>query len=413
VGDAASLVVRSGHASHSVGVAPPRCAALVGDATLVFAEGRRYTDVVHRCGAFGSSVLRTPRCVTHIAAHGGVVAVVHPTTPATQKHIIALHAADGSPIDEMFMDMAPATIAIDDSFVVCTSDDYVFMWRYRRGAAAVDPDGPSTWHWHVDSAPAAGRPDADAQPSKSSEPVCATCLGAGYLFVARQWHRNDMPHECGQLQIYTLDPPALVGSKLMLTGGGYVLAANCNGSALAVISPSAVLRLYAVAPGGATLGEITVERKGVSQVLFADDDPQLFVTVERTTTYLHRGRTALDPMPMARRLCRFSGLRLTVADVDAAEAKVRGCAPLDGACLDAVDTKTLRDTKALLATGNYKDSLQFVADNEHAVLWELLAAAALRDARHDVAAHCVGKFAGSPTAEEIDALLAAGPAAHC
>jgi WD repeat-containing protein 35 len=107
---------------------------------------------------------------------------------------------------------------------------------------------------------------------------------------------------------------------------------------------------------------------------WSDDNPELMAMMEKTRMYIFRRMQPEEPVVSSAYICAFSDLRIKGVLLDEVFATPE---TPDRQCVVDFETKSLRDTQALLATVGLADAASFVAAHPHGRLWRLLAEAAL------------------------------------
>jgi len=153
---------------------------------------------------------------------------------------------------------------------------------------------------------------------------------------------------------------------------------NCNATRLAYIDSSSVLGMLSLEQNketGAWGSVLPFERKDAWDFRWASDNPELFALMEKTRMYIFRGLEPEEPVVSSAYLCDFSDLEVTAVLLDELVTDP------EGATKDLImhfDTKSLRDTRELLARVSVHEAYAFVEDRPHPRLWRLLAEAALQ-----------------------------------
>jgi WD repeat-containing protein 35 len=110
-------------------------------------------------------------------------------------------------------------------------------------------------------------------------------------------------------------------------------------------------------------------------MLWAEDYPELCVMMEKTRMYVYRGTDPEEPVLSSGYLTRFTDLCVTSVLLD--EVMAAPDQPTKEGMVIDHETRSLRDTRTLLASNGLKDSAAFIEDNAHPRLWRLLAETAL------------------------------------
>lgn len=320
---------------------------------------------------------------------------------ADLPYVLVLCNALGSPVDTVACPFPPITLSATETHAIACSAEYIFTWQYSAGAAA----GPNTSSlsgqamsalrrkegrtrcFHVDDPRAGEGTDTTAAltaarstsllPSEVADPiVAAASCSIGYVVARRSGviQRYSLPHGAHEVR-YVL--PVQIRDVAM----------NCDGTRLAVVDAASKLTFFdctagggssassMAAPPGAVMGPGDRDHKDVWDMRWADDNPTLFVCMQKAKMYIVRDGTSEAPVPSSGYLGRFHDLcaQCVLLDEIMADPRTPG--------KDAVelhDAKVLRDTRAMLgAGGDLAAAYAFVAERPHSRLWRLVAEAAL------------------------------------
>ncbi|KAI8474040.1 MAG: intraflagellar transport protein [Monoraphidium minutum] len=362
----------------------------------------------------------------------GDFAVLATSGDAPGEHVLLLCNAIGSPVDSRYIDHEPKHLCITDTHVIAASDEVVFTWQFRSsfsrlspaeaaaaaanvGAAAVGGAGARDRVMHIDAPSTHVAPDAFKPAGgggASADPVAAVAASNTCLVVARS---------SGVVYRYSLPGLTLEGQHL-LRCRPHRLALNCDSTRLGVVDfggTFSILDMRAAARGpgdapaaggdarGAAAGggaaaaargakvaaataaaglaaggrlpitgeHLALERRDVWGVLWARDNPDLVALSEKGRLYVLRGGAPEEPVASIGYIAAFTDLEVRTVYLDDVMAAPE--AP-DLSCIADYETRSLRDTRALLASGaSAASSASFVSDNPHPRLWRLLAEHAL------------------------------------
>ncbi|GBG63808.1 hypothetical protein CBR_g39592 [Chara braunii] len=349
------------------------------------------------------------------------------------QYILILCNAIGSPIDSKYLDIEPIHLAISETHVFAASEDIVYTWQYNTAAPTPRPRqrpwtsglGSTTDNmansgrngstmsdkimkgyqeektFHIDDSslpsdkqqPAAnqrgpgggGGGGGSEKPSlKSKDPITCICASDKLVMVGRA---------SGVVHRYTL-PLLVLENKDKLNCSPQFLSLNCNSSRMAVVDSNGVLTLYdlnyhpevgGVGVGGGGGGGVTTgssvgrhlrefERKDVWDLRWASDDEELLAVMEKTRMYIFRGLDPEEPISSSAYICSFDDLRIRAVHLD--EVMKQPDQPEKDLVVD-FETKSLRDTRQILATVSLQDAYTYVDEHSHPRLWRILAEHAL------------------------------------
>ena len=128
--------------------------------------------------------------------------------------------------------------------------------------------------------------------------------------------------ESGTLQRYTL-PHISLEHHYVVRCRPQLIALNCDSTRLSIIDINGVLTFFEFdkrvdGPGGrTTLGEqLSFERKDAWDMLWADDNPELFAMMEKTRMYIYRGLEPEEPVLSSGYLCQHHDLQIKAIMLD-------------------------------------------------------------------------------------------------
>ncbi|CAL1291163.1 unnamed protein product [Larinioides sclopetarius] len=116
------------------------------------------------------------------------------------------------------------------------------------------------------------------------------------------------------------------------------------------------------------------DRKCAWDIQFASDDAEMCAIMDKMRMYIYRGTEPEEPMTCSAYMCDFKDLE--VKAVKLTELMENPDEPEDGYFFKN-DVKSLRDTRNLISNVGLKDAAEFIEENHHPRLWQLLAEGAL------------------------------------
>jgi len=342
------------------------------------------------------------------------------TDDGSGQFILILCNAIGSPVDSKYIDIEPIFLSMTPYHVIVASNELVYVWQYRTPVAKLTSVGGTSAAAGGASSPAAnlkrkeGResvfhvdfPADKVSPNNptmlasmavqplpgvvttgvnkaaTNDPVCCICASKTTLIMARA---------SGTLLRFTL-PHLTLENKYVVRCRPAIISLNCDSTRLSIIDINGVLTLFDLdarpppPPGGLPIGQgskaaaqvvgahLDFERKDTWDMMWSDDNPELFACMEKTRMYVFRGLYAEEPVQSSGYLCAFSDLCIKAVLLD---ELVQDPEHPDKDCMVHFETKSLRDTRQLLDTVPISEAFQFVEDNKHPRLWRILAEAAL------------------------------------
>eukprot|EP00002_Diphylleia_rotans_P007172 TRINITY_DN1668_c0_g1_i5.p1 TRINITY_DN1668_c0_g1~~TRINITY_DN1668_c0_g1_i5.p1 ORF type:complete len:840 (+),score=196.96 TRINITY_DN1668_c0_g1_i5:209-2728(+) len=318
-----------------------------------------------------------------IRAAGENCVLVTKSDDTTQQHILILCNAIGTPVDSKYIEIEPQNIAMTQYHIIATSNEVVYVWQYRTpvlkiagletqvsGAAAKRRDTKEIM-FHIDSEPSLESTPAEyRKPSQSTnDAVCCVAASEACCVIGR---------ESGTVHRYSL-PGFRLDNKYLLRCRPQSLALNCDNTRMSIIDISGVLTFFDMEAkskdGRTSLGEhLAFERKDAWDMKWSDDNPELFAMMEKTRMYIFRNQDPEEPVLSSGYICSFSKLKIKAVLLDEIMANPENP---EKELVIPFETKSLRDSRELLANVGLQDAFAFIDDRPHPRLWKLLAESAL------------------------------------
>jgi len=308
------------------------------------------------------------------------------------QYILILCNAIGSPMDSKYIDVEPVYLHMTSQHVIVASNEVVYVWQYRTGgpkmlsadSAAMAQlrrkDGREKM-WHIDDVPAmvAGGLERIQSHEATTDAICALCGSEKLMMVAR---------ESGTIHVFSLPHVAREG-KIVVNCRPQMISLNCKSSKMAVIDIHGAMSLWGVDntsdgnQGNTSIERLQFERKDAWDILWSDDEPDMFAVLEKARMYIFRGVNPEEPITSSAYLCKFSDLNITAVQLD--EIIKDPEHPSREFVVDH-ETRSLRDSRAIIQENiSIHECYQYVEDNPHPRLWRLVAEAALEKLDFQVA----------------------------
>lgn len=305
-------------------------------------------------------------------------------TEDEKKFKILLFNSIATLIDTKEVDMEPLWLSINSSHVFIASKNNFAVWSFKipKLHSSVYSTHRKIRTFHVDDIPC-GVSDViqdlstNYTPSKenfpTTDPICCITASDKVFLVAR---------ESGIIQHYALPHVTLV-LRYSVHSRPYTISLNCDSTRCAVIDISGVLTFRAIEESSEfslknrvqSAETSKVERKDVWALCWASDNPSLLATMEKTRMYILRNDEPEEPIISAGYICSFKDLQVRTVLLD--EIMKNPEQPTPEQVLD-LEVKSLRDTRELLEKVGISETINFIEDNPHPILWKLLAESALK-----------------------------------
>ncbi|KAF4316770.1 hypothetical protein G195_009819 [Phytophthora kernoviae 00238/432] len=295
----------------------------------------------------------------------------------------------GSPIESKIIDFEPLFVAMTSRHIVAASTDAIYVWQYKNSSAkltglvsgnnpnAVDVStisqllqrgGGREKAFYIDETQANDADHFRYVARQLEDPICAICASESWIFAARA---------SGLIHCFTL-PHISLEMKYIVNCRPQFLALNCNSTLLSVIDINGMLTIMEVGAAGSlntTQGKmLNFEKKDAWDVMWAEDNPELFVMMEKARMYVYRGLEPEEPVSSSGYLCYYKDLQVKAALLDEILANPE---QPDKTMVIDFQTRSLRDAKALLDNVGLAEACEYIQDHPHPRLWSLLAEAAL------------------------------------
>lgn len=318
------------------------------------------------------------------------------TDDSFEQYILILCNGIGSPADSKYVTVEPKFTAMTARHVIIASESMVYAWQYRTATSRLtsfgsESKGQSTGRetmWCIDQPPslqtsnqyleaAQFNPGAVKYPN-ANDPVCCICASDTTLMVGRRSGlvvRYSLPH----VQLIDRYNVRCRPSKIKL---------NCDSTKLSVIDINGILTVFDISKSTNqdNCTKLPIDRKDCWNLVWSHDNPDLFACMEKSRMYVFRKNRPEEPVASSSYLCDFKDLCITAVALDDIMGDPENFVrenPDD--CVISFETKSLRDTKELLATTPMVEAFNFIEDNPHPRLWRLLAEAALEQLDFTVA----------------------------
>jgi len=211
--------------------------------------------------------------------------------------------------------------------------------------------------------------------------ITAVAVSDKFLFIGRESGiiQKFNLSTCTIADVHLTESSSIVASKICI---------NSNSSRMAVIDTSSVLRLFDLNSKVQKEELANFKRTDVWNVVWATDNPDMFVSMEKIKMYIFRDTQPEEPISCSGYICSFADLQVKVAMLDDLMQRPENPGQND---IAEFDTKSLRDTRDLLEKVNLEEATQFIEQNPHQKLWRLLGEAALNKVAVKVAEHAFVK----------------------
>lgn len=291
---------------------------------------------------------------------------------STGQYILILCNTIGTPVDSKYIDIQPTHVALSSYHVIVASTETVYVWQFATSGSRNKINRREEGReliFHIDDLPQNDTSKYQQINRKTADPICAVSVSNKVLIIAR---------ESGTIMRY-LFPRVALDNKYIVRCRAQIIKLNCDSSRIGIIDINGTFTLYDLdaRPEGSKgpVGQkMSFDRKDVWDMIWSEDNPELFAIMEKTRMYIFRNISAEEPVISSAYLCKFKELCITSVLMDKI---IQDPEHPDKDCIVHFETKSLRDTRALLISVSIAEAFQFVEDNPHPRLWKILAESAL------------------------------------
>lgn len=271
----------------------------------------------------------------------------------SNQHIVILCNAIGSPLENRYIDITPDHLFMNKQFIIVASSTMIYVWQFTSTMAKFADLNPSLGKegkettFHIDETFGATTTDH------------ISCISASnnLLVVGR---------ESGIIQCYSL-PNIHLEKKVQVKCRPDKIAINSNSTMISIIDINGTLNFFSFKqtdgehPNGMIL---SYEKKDTWDMIWADDNPDLFAVMEKNRLYIMRGTEPEEPILCNGYLAEFKDLEIRSFNLD--EIMEKPDEP-KSSCMINFETISLRDARAMINTISLNDAYQYVQDHSHPV----------------------------------------------
>eukprot|EP00808_Paulinella_micropora_P031806 g55884.t1 len=320
------------------------------------------------------------------------------------KFLLKICDAIGSSLATKGCEVEPTYLVMTNSHVVAASNDVVYIWQFRVLESTEDESrrkrgseikghggnkgkgnkgkGPKrSGMFHIDAVDVL----SSSLPKKkeaSADPVVGLALSLTTLLVARR---------SGTVLQFSLADLKQKGEHLVGCLP-HKIDINSDSSRFSVIDIKGTCFIFGLptskedeepeAQTNEQAKKLQFEREGVWDLKWSCDNPLLFACMEKNRMYVFRDVSPEEPRSSMAYLCEFKDLCIKTVSLDDIMASPEHPDPN---FFETIESKSLRDTRQLLATTPIQEAFNFIEDNPHPRLWRLLTDTALQQLNFEVA----------------------------
>ncbi|KAJ3069811.1 WD repeat-containing protein 35 [Podochytrium sp. JEL0797] len=326
-----------------------------------------------------------------MTAHGEHCLLVSKVDDSGENYLLTVVNAIGTAIETRNVQFAPKTVRITKTHVIAASTDTVFCWQFRMppkksGALEVirkKEGGFKDRMFHIDDVSDAVNveiPLLDATKNRpTNDPISCIAASDTLLLIARQ------SGTFLQLALQSLS----LETKYSIPTRPQFISLNCNSTRLAMLDVSGVLKMLELGKrgsGGNTGSYVTAslvveggklfdfERKDVWDVEWATENPESFAIMEKTRLFIFENNIPEEPVTCSGYIGSFDNLQVKTICLDDLFKEPESPAKEH---VVTVDSRSLREARAILANINLREAFNYVEENPHPRLWKLISDTAL------------------------------------
>lgn len=217
-----------------------------------------------------------------------------------QQYALVLCNAIGTPLETKYIDIQPLFWSMNSTHIIVASKSYFYLWNFQsnidrnslkkqtfeRLAFIENPNNSVQMKSDDPSIISIGSSSMDTK-----NPITCVALSDKFLFIGR---------ESGIIQKFNLATCTIIDVHLNESNGivASKIAINSNSTKMAVIDTSSVMRLIDLNQKHQKEEYANFKRTDVWNVLWASDNPDMFVSMEKIKMYIFK-----DTQPEVIRQC--------------------------------------------------------------------------------------------------------------
>ena len=288
----------------------------------------------------------------------------------------------GSPIETKTINFEAEFVSISNTFVVVSSRTMVYCWNFVEKVKKKDPGyqgenirsilGDETM-FHIDEKPSRNYSKTHISDKETTNPISCVSVSDSVLLIGR---------DNGTIHKYSLPHLKKEGSK-SISAKPVRITMNCKSNTAASLDINGLLKVFSIQSERNVLenteaasDSLLLERKDAWDMIWSNDDPNLFAIMEKNRMYVFRNFQPEEPISSSADLCYFDKLEIKSVNLD--DLMQNPDTPHFDLIVDH-HTKALRDVQEVLNRASITDAYSFITDNSHPRLWKLLAEHSLQN----------------------------------
>lgn len=297
---------------------------------------------------------------------------------AIDQWMLVLSNAVGCPLESKLINIEPKFVTMNRTHLILANEEVVYYWQYRTTKSSSIEASKKTKSGKENAFHIEELPKADSiydvenwrKPSiECDDIISAIASGPDSFIVGRM---------SGQVLKFSL-PYLQLETKLSLRCRPQQMKMNCDCTKFSIIDINGVLSFYDLSDKSDPSGvgcHLANERKEVWSLVWSSDNPSLCALMEKNRLFVLKDFEADEPVLSSGYLCDFSDLEVRSVLLDDILKDPEEIKNIKDMFVD-YETKQLRDTRNLLTTVSLKDATDFVEQNHHKKLWELVTEASM------------------------------------
>eukprot|EP00472_Partenskyella_glossopodia_P003555 CAMPEP_0197515860 /NCGR_PEP_ID=MMETSP1318-20131121/846_1 /TAXON_ID=552666 /ORGANISM="Partenskyella glossopodia, Strain RCC365" /LENGTH=784 /DNA_ID=CAMNT_0043064331 /DNA_START=21 /DNA_END=2375 /DNA_ORIENTATION=- len=278
---------------------------------------------------------------------------------------------------------------MNSQYAIVASHSMIYVWQYRTAISRLtsvhgyrsDVERETIWFIDEDPSPSTSKQYLRANPATAkypttNDPICCLAASNDTLMVGRQSGlvmRFSLPH------IQRLD-------RYSVNCRPQKISLNCDSSKMSVIDINGIMTVFSINSIKEGIDKLSIERKDCWNLVWSNDNADLFACMEKSRMYVFRKDRPEEPLASSSYLCEFSDLCITAVQLDEIMKNPQTfIRDKPDECVVTFETKSLRDTKELLATTPMSEAYSFIEEHPHPRLWRILAEVALEKLNFSIA----------------------------
>ena len=302
------------------------------------------------------------------------------------NYILILCNSIGSPVDNRIVNIKPEFVSLNETHVVIANKHYVYVWQFRSSSGSANPHQyghilaidllkkklMKEFAFHIENDPNTNEVYNNETYNclkTSSDPISAIFANESFLSISCESgraFRYQLPH---------ISKPDLISLGVKLNKIGL----SKNGQYLWGFDDNNLLSIWDIEKSSSTGKKLKghkleFEKKDVWAVIWSGEENMKFAFLEKNRLNIIKEQEIEEVLTCNGYLAEYSQLEITAVMLDELMFKPWDYSLPVNEVVIKFETRILRDLREMMANNiDMNDIYQFVDQNSHRKLWELLA----------------------------------------